>query len=74
MSTYGTAQPHDVVTGEAVALELRLAQLPSRALALMMDMLIQIVILFLLYLLLAVGGGSLDQAAAAAAFLVVTSG
>jgi uncharacterized RDD family membrane protein YckC len=74
VSTYGTAQPHDVVTGEAVALELRLAQLPSRALALMLDMLIQIVMLFLLYLLLAVGGGSLDDAAGAAVLLVVTIG
>ena len=64
--TYGTAQPRDVVTGEAVALELRLAQLPTRTLALTIDMLIQIVALFLLYLLIAFTGSSLDTAALAA--------
>ena len=74
MSTYGPPQPHDVVTGEAVALELRLAQLPTRALALMIDMIIQVVLLFGLFLLLSAGGGSLDDAAGAALSLVVIVG
>ncbi len=74
MSTYGTPQPREVVTGEAVALELRLAQLPTRGLSLMLDMFIQLTLLFGLVLLLTIGGGSLDDAAGAAAALVVIVG
>jgi uncharacterized RDD family membrane protein YckC len=72
MSGYGTAQP--VVTGEAVALELRLAQLPSRALALMIDMSIQVAALVVLFTLLGVAGGSLDTAALSAVSLVLIVG
>lgn len=71
MSTYGPAQPRDIVTGEAVALELRLAQIPTRALALMIDMFLQVSLLFVLFLLLNLGGGSLDSAAGAAFGLVI---
>lgn len=42
----------DVVTGEAVALDLRLAALPSRALAAVLDLLVQLAGVFLLSLLL----------------------
>ncbi|HYN75597.1 MAG TPA: RDD family protein [Candidatus Limnocylindria bacterium] len=72
MSEYGAAQP--VVTGEAVALELRLAQLPSRALALMIDMSIQVAALVVLFTLLGVAGGSLDTAALSAFSLVLIVG
>jgi uncharacterized RDD family membrane protein YckC len=74
VSNYGPAQPHDLVTGEAVALELRLAQLPTRALALMIDMIIQIAALFGLILALRASGGSLDDAAGAALVLVISVG
>ena len=74
MSTYGPTPPRDVVTGEAVALELRLAQLPTRALAIMLDMSIQIGLLFVLAVLVGVTGTSLDTAAAAALSLVVVIG
>ncbi len=41
----------DVVTGEAVALDLRLAALPSRALAALIDLLVQLAAVFVLSLL-----------------------
>ncbi len=72
MSTYGPGQPQDVVTGEAVALELRVAQLPSRALALMIDMALQIGALIALFLVVGAVSGSLDGTATAALLLVVT--
>jgi uncharacterized RDD family membrane protein YckC len=58
------------VTGEAVALDLRLAQVPSRTLALTLDLLIQGAALVLLTLLSAAIGSQLDSAAAAAIALV----
>jgi uncharacterized RDD family membrane protein YckC len=72
VSTYGPGHPQDVVTGEAVALELRLAQLPTRALALMIDMALQVGALIGLFLVVGALGGSLDGTATAALFLVVT--
>ena len=72
MSTYGGAQANDVVTGEAVAVELRIAQMPTRALGLFIDMALQVSVLFMLLLALLVGGGSLDDAAGAALGLIVT--
>ncbi|MFD1542142.1 RDD family protein [Nonomuraea guangzhouensis] len=39
----------EVVTGDAVVLEVRVAQMPSRAVALMIDMLVQIVALIVVY-------------------------
>lgn len=71
MSTYGPGQPQDVVTGEAVALDLRLAQLPTRALALMIDMVLQVGTLIALILVVGALGGSLDGTATAALLLVV---
>jgi uncharacterized RDD family membrane protein YckC len=58
------------VTGEAVALDLRLAQFPSRTLALTLDLAIQLGALLLLTWLTASFGGSLDPAAAQAVNLV----
>lgn len=66
----------DLVTGEAVLLELRLARLPSRGVAEALDLLV----MYLALLLLALAGGfsalsdSLDGAAAAALVLVVFVG
>ncbi len=71
MSSHQTPGSHDVVTGEAVALELRLAQLPSRALGLLMDMTLQVILLAALILLLAAAGATLDDTATAALLLVL---
>ncbi|WP_216094088.1 RDD family protein [Jiangella alba] len=56
----------DLVTGEAVPLELRLAKLPSRALALLLDALILAVVGFVLLLLLGQIAPGVDEALAAA--------
>ncbi len=69
MSDFGAAPARlggDVVTGEAVVLELREAKLPSRALARIIDIALQYVLLLLATVLLgAVGSGTnLDDAAA----------
>ena len=75
MSTYGTPQPREVVTGEAVALELRLAQLPTRSLSIMLDMTHPAHACCSGWSSCsAIGGGSLDDAAGAAAALVVIVG
>nr|QEO73989.1 hypothetical protein [uncultured bacterium] len=52
----------DLVTGEAVVLDLRLARLASRGLALALDLLCQVALLFVLLLLLVAGQNSLDTA------------
>jgi len=54
------------VTGEAVALDLRLAQFPSRMLALFLDLLIQLVLLIIVVWLVGTTLSSTDGAAAAA--------
>ncbi|MGD9954885.1 MAG: RDD family protein [Candidatus Nanopelagicales bacterium] len=54
------------VTGEAVALDLRLAQFPSRMLALFLDLLIQLVLLIIVVWLVGSTLSSADGAAAAA--------
>lgn len=54
------------VTGEAVALDLRLAQFPSRMLALFLDLLIQFVLLFVVIFLVGTTLTGVDDAAAAA--------
>jgi uncharacterized RDD family membrane protein YckC len=54
------------VTGEAVALDLRLAQFPSRMLALTLDLLIQLVLLLLVVFLVGSVLSTADSAAAAA--------
>ncbi len=58
------------VTGEAVALDLRLAQFPSRTLALALDLLIQAVALFLVFLLGSLVLSTADGAVVAAVSLV----
>jgi uncharacterized RDD family membrane protein YckC len=58
------------VTGEAVALDLRLAQFPSRTLALSLDLLVQLAALLLIAWLTGAISGSVDSAAASAIGLV----
>lgn len=56
----------DLVTGEAVVLGLRTAKLPSRALAVLLDLLVEFTAFFLTALLLMTSLSDLDGAAAAA--------
>ncbi|MFF7633742.1 RDD family protein [Kitasatospora sp. NPDC008050] len=56
----------DLVTGEAVVLGLRTAKLPSRALAVLLDLLVEFTAFFLTTLLLMTSLSDLDGAAAAA--------
>ena len=58
------------VTGEAVALDLRLAQFPSRTLALALDLLIQVVTMFVLFWLASQIFSDADSAVVAALSLV----
>lgn len=59
------------VTGEAVALDLRLAQFPSRMLALALDLVIQFALLIFVTFLLATAAAGTDGAAAAAIAIVM---
>ena len=59
------------VTGEAVALDLRLAQFPSRMLALVLDLLVQLVLLFVVVWLIGTVVSNVDGAAAAAITIVM---
>jgi uncharacterized RDD family membrane protein YckC len=61
----------DLVTGEAVVLELRLARLPSRALALGLDLALQLVTLLAVSILAAPLATLVDDAAVAALELVL---
>ncbi|NKI45364.1 RDD family protein [Streptomyces physcomitrii] len=56
----------EFVTGEAVALELRPARLPSRALAVLLDLVVALTVYVVLILALAAATASLDEAAQAA--------
>ena len=58
------------VTGEGVALDLRLAQFPSRTLGLTLDLLVQAVALLIVVWMAAAVAQRLDPAAAAAIMLV----
>ena len=58
------------VTGEAVALDLRLAQFPSRTLALSLDLLVQLVVLVAVVWIVGALASNLDGAAASAIYLV----
>ena len=58
------------VTGEAVALDLRLAQFPSRTLALSLDLLVQLVLLLVIAWLTGAISSSVDSAAASGIGLV----
>ncbi len=60
----------DLVTGEAVVLELRLAKLPSRALAFAIDVIVQFGLLIGLSFLLRLASPALDEALATAFLLV----
>ncbi|MET8771755.1 RDD family protein [Streptomyces sp. NPDC004658] len=68
----------ELVTGEAVALELRPAKLPSRALAVLLDLVVAVVAYVVVMMVLAVSTASLDEAAqlalSIAAFLLVLVG
>ena len=58
------------VTGEAVALDLRLAQFPSRTLALSLDLLVQLVLLVVVVWIVGAFASDVDGAAASAIYLV----
>ncbi|PIM74167.1 hypothetical protein CTU88_02570 [Streptomyces sp. JV178] len=66
------------MTGEAVALELRPAKLPSRALAVLLDLVVAMVVYLVVTLLLALATAGLDEAAqmaiAVASFLLLLVG
>ncbi|MHC3470520.1 RDD family protein [Streptomyces sp. 7R007] len=68
----------ELVTGEAVALELRPARLPSRALAVLLDLAVAVVVYIVVTLGLVVSTASLDEAAqvavSIAAFVLVLVG
>ncbi|MFF7446111.1 MULTISPECIES: RDD family protein [unclassified Streptomyces] len=68
----------ELVTGEAVALELRPARLPSRALAVLLDLLVGVIVYVLVTIALVASTASLDEAAqfavSLAAFVLVLVG
>ncbi|MFJ4522777.1 RDD family protein [Streptomyces sp. NPDC088810] len=68
----------ELVTGEAVALELRPARLPSRALAVLLDLVVAMVVYLVVIVVLVASTASLDEAAqvalSIAAFLLVLVG
>lgn len=61
----------DLVTGEAVALDLQVARLASRSVAFALDVALQATVLVVLYLVLFIGGAGLDSALTAAVGLLV---
>ncbi|GAB1820384.1 RDD family protein [Herbidospora sp. RD11066] len=60
----------DVVTGDAVALDVPLAQLPIRVAAFLIDLLVQIVLLVGAFLLIAFATGDIDESLATALVIV----
>ncbi|GLY76970.1 RDD family protein [Actinoallomurus iriomotensis] len=56
--------PIELVTGEAVALDIRVARLASRALALFVDMLLQIFVLYICFIFVGLSATVLDSAVA----------
>ncbi|MEV6296423.1 RDD family protein [Streptomyces sp. NPDC051896] len=68
----------ELVTGEAVALELRPAKLPSRALAVLLDLVVAVVAYFVVTIAVVLSTASLDEAAqvalSIATFLLVLVG
>ncbi|GHH68477.1 hypothetical protein GCM10017673_17360 [Streptosporangium violaceochromogenes] len=62
----------DVVTGEAVVVEVRVAQLPSRAAALLIDMLVQLMTLLGASLLVGLVAPQIDTALAMMIYIVFT--
>lgn len=73
-----TAGVSELVTGEAVALELRPARLPSRALAVLLDLVVALAAYVIVSVVLAISTASLDEAAriavSIATFLLVLVG
>ena len=65
-------QLSDLVIGEAVVLELRIARLASRALAVLIDLALQVLTLGVGFAILTVTLGDLDQAATAALALLLS--
>jgi uncharacterized RDD family membrane protein YckC len=59
----------DVITGEAVALELPVATFPSRIAALLLDMIVQLALLLIVIIVLAGASGSVSSDYGAAAFV-----
>jgi len=72
------ASVSELVTGEAVALELRPAKLPSRALAVLLDLVVAVVLYVVVSVVLIAATASLDEAAqtalSIASFLLVLVG
>ncbi|MEU6557738.1 RDD family protein [Streptomyces sp. NPDC046915] len=68
----------ELVTGEAVALELRPARLPSRALAVLLDLVVAVIVYIVVFTALVAATSSLDEAAqvalSIASFLLVLVG
>ncbi|MEU6972430.1 RDD family protein [Kitasatospora aureofaciens] len=62
----------DLVTGEAVVLDLQTAKLPSRALAIVLDLLVEFAALFICTLVMSVALADLDSAALTATMLGMT--
>ncbi|MGW2376930.1 MULTISPECIES: RDD family protein [Kitasatospora] len=62
----------DLVTGEAVVLDLQTAKLPSRALAIVLDLLVEFAALFVFSLMMSVALADIDTAALAATMLGMT--
>ena len=59
----------EIVTGEAVVLDLPAARFPTRMLARLIDLGVQALALFVIFMIIAVGGSSLNDASAAAVFV-----
>jgi uncharacterized RDD family membrane protein YckC len=68
----GGRVPIELVTGEAVALDIRVARLASRALALFVDMLLQIFILYICFIFVGLSATVLDSAVTAGLAIVFT--
>jgi uncharacterized RDD family membrane protein YckC len=64
--------PIELVTGEAVALDIRVARLASRALALFVDMLLQIFVLYFCFIFVGLSAAVLDSAVTVGLVIVFT--
>ena len=63
--------PIELVTGEAVALDIRVARLASRALALFVDMLVQLAMLYVCFIFVGLSAGVSDSAVTAGLAILV---
>ena len=64
--------PIELVTGEAVALDIRVARLASRALALFVDMLLQVFVLYFCFIFVGLSAAVLDSAVTVGLAIVFT--